>query len=143
MFLVSSSMRSSTLRAIPVTDLRAQDQGTQSMVGQRLRVVGFVGAEPVRKTAEESIHGKINVSHFAVVEGPLKVQIAYPDTLPDTFRKGGPVQVDGLYMSPGVMRAERVLTKCPSKYEVGEEPSASQGKKLSQAVRAPAPVASG
>ncbi|HEX8833634.1 MAG TPA: cytochrome c maturation protein CcmE, partial [Abditibacteriaceae bacterium] len=39
------------------------------------------------------------------------------DALPDTFRAGGPVQVDGTYAAPGSIEAEHVLTKCPSKYE--------------------------
>ena len=120
-FLVASSMKSNVLRSIPVADLRSKDGGSETMVGQRLRVVGFVGDQGVTKTQEKGAGGEADVCHFAVVEGSSRVLVAYADTLPDTFRKGGPVQVDGVYTAPGQMRAEHVLTKCPSKYESGEK----------------------
>ena len=118
--LISSSMRGAALQAIPVTDLRAKDATSQNYVGKRLRMVGFVGAQPLKKTSENSPEGAVSVSHFQVVEGKDAVMVSYTDALPDTFRKGGPVQVDGTYIAPGVMKADHVLTKCPSKYQEGE-----------------------
>ena len=119
-FLVTSSLQTGTLKAVPVTELRAAD-AHQSFVGKRLRVVGFVGKAPVKKTPTQTAGGVINVARFDVVEGAQKVLVSYTDALPDTFRAGGPVQVDGVYTSPGVMKADHVLTKCPSKYEAGKE----------------------
>ena len=119
-FLVVSSLQGGTLKSIPVADLRAADAKPGNFVGQRLRVVGFVGDKPVQKQPSQTPNGIVNIAHFDVVEGSVKVAVSYTDALPDTFRKGGPVQVDGVYVAPGVMKADHVLTKCPSKYQEGE-----------------------
>ena len=119
-FLVFSSLQAGTLKSIPVQDLRAADANPTKFVGQRLRMVGFVGQTPVKKTPSQTENGVINTAHFDVVEGKSVVKVAYTDALPDSFRAGGPVQVDGVYVAPGVMKADHVLTKCPSKYQEGE-----------------------
>lgn len=116
-FLVTSSLKSNTLKSVPVAELRAADTAPQNFVGQRLRMVGFVGPQKVVKTPQQSPHGVVNVHKFSVIEGKSAVMVSYTDALPDTFRAGGPVQVDGVYTAPGVMKADHVLTKCPSKYE--------------------------
>lgn len=120
-FLVTSSMRSGTLKSIPVAELRAADQKPGNFVGQRLRMVGFVGPEKVVKKPLQTDKGVVNQHNFSVIEGASKVAVTYTDALPETFRAGGPVQVDGVYVSPGVMKADHVLTKCPSKYEAEEK----------------------
>lgn len=124
-FLVTSSLKSGTLQSIPVAELRAADQKTENFVGQRLRMVGFVGPQKVVKVPQQTEQGVVNVHKFTVIEGKNAVAVSYTDALPDTFRAGGPVQVDGIYTAPGVMKADHVLTKCPSKYESGD-PKASK-----------------
>ena len=119
-FLVFSSLQAGTLKSIPVRDLRAADAKPGNFVGQRLRMVGFVGDKAVVKKPSQTAEGVINTAHFDVVEGETVVAVTYTDALPDTFRAGGPVQVDGVYIAPGVMKADHVLTKCPSKYQAGE-----------------------
>lgn len=117
--LVASSMKSSTLRAVPVGELSAADSSAQSFIGQNVRAVGWVSTEPVRRETVQTAAGTTFVHHFTVVDEDKKqkIRVAYRDALPDTFRPGAPVQVEGLYASAGQMRAEHVLTKCPSKYE--------------------------
>ena len=119
-FLVFSSLQAGTLKSIPVQELRAADATPHTFVKQRLRMVGFVGDKPVVKKPSQTENGVINTAHFDVVEGKTVVAVTYTDALPDTFRAGGPVQVDGVYVAPGVMKADHVLTKCPSKYQAGE-----------------------
>src|SRR5690606_2108842 len=53
-FLVAGGMQSSTLRAMPVSELLSSETRSQTHVGQRLRVVGFVGDEPVRRVTDSS-----------------------------------------------------------------------------------------
>lgn len=128
-FLVTSSLRSGTLQSVPVTQLRAADKAPKNYIGQRLRVVGFVGPQKVVKTPEQTDQGVVSINKFSVIEGKSTVAVSYSDALPDTFRAGGPVQVDGVYLSPGVMKADHVLTKCPSKYEAGEKPGGGKAGK--------------
>ncbi len=119
-FLVVSSLKAGTSQNVPVADLRAKDSSGDSFVGRHLRVVGFVGAAPVKFVPRQTDGGVVRESHFQVVEGKSTVAVSYTDALPDSFRAGGPVQIDGTYIAPGVLRAEHVLTKCPSKYKAGE-----------------------
>lgn len=130
-FLMVSSLKTGTTQNVPVGDLRAKDTSSQSFVGRHLRVVGFVGAGPVKYVPRQTNEGLVNESHFQVVEGKTTCAVSYTDALPDSFRAGGPVQIDGTYIAPGVLRAEHVLTKCPSKYQAGDKsakPMARQAK---------------
>ena len=131
-FLVVSSLQASSFKSIPVADLRAADAKPANFVGQRLRVVGFVGDKPVQKQPSQTANGIVNIAHFEVVEGKVKCAVSYSDALPDTFRAGGPVQIDGTYIAPGVIKADHVLTKCPSKYQEGE--GAVKGQETGAAV---------
>ena len=133
--LVSSSMKSSALRAIPVSDLCRADNTPTSYVGQRIRIVGWVDAAPVKKETVKTDNGMSVVHHFAVIDKDRKVQVQYQDALPDTFRAGAPVQVDGVYAAAGKMNAEHVLTKCPSKYET-EGPNSQNKKETKPALSA-------
>lgn len=115
--LVASSMKSSALRAVPVSDLCRADNTPQSFVGQRVRIVGWVDKTPVKKVPVKTENGMSVVHHFTVYDKDRKVKVQYQDALPDTFRADAPVQVDGVYSAAGQMNADNVLTKCPSKYE--------------------------
>jgi cytochrome c-type biogenesis protein CcmE len=120
-FLVAGGMKSNTLRAMPVSELMTSSNDAQ--IGQRLRVVGFVGQEPVRRVVDgnaESDGGKGSTQYFVVHDEDKKITVEYRDALPETFKAGLPVQVDGVYYAPGKLRADRVLTKCPSKYQAEE-----------------------
>ncbi len=125
-FLVFSSLQSGTLQSVPVGTLRAPGKEA-AYIGKRLRMVGFVGSQKVVKAPQQTDNGVINLQKFAVIDGKETVMVSYSDALPDTFRAGGPVQVDGIYTAPGQMRADHVLTKCPSKYQA--EAAANQNKK--------------
>ena len=118
-WLVTSSMRATTLRVVPVEELHRADNGGQAFVGQRLRVAGFISGEGAQKAFHKTSNGTVGASRFRVTDekGEAALLVEYRDALPDTFRKGGPVQVDGVYEAGGTMKAEHVFTKCPSKYE--------------------------
>jgi cytochrome c-type biogenesis protein CcmE len=55
-------------------------------------------------------------------EGARTMPVAYHRELPDTFKEGGEVVVEGTADADGVFQAKTLLAKCPSKYEKkGEE----------------------
>lgn len=124
--LIMGSMRSNTLRAMPVDQLLSQEG--QSMVGQRLRIAGYVGNAPVRRVKLETPQGTLEVKHFNVVYHGKIVAVTYQDALPDTFKAAMPVQVEGLYTAEGEMKADQVLTKCPSKYQAEQAEEAMKGR---------------
>ncbi len=116
-FLIATSLNSVAMKSLPVHELRAADSSPHSYVGQRLRVVGFVGKTPVKSIEKTTDSGIVKAHYFTVVDKEQTLNVTFHDALPDTFRAGGPVQVDGVYSAPGVIEADHVLTKCPSKYE--------------------------
>jgi len=78
---------------------------------QRVRLCGNVAAEnlaidPAGRSARFDLWGKN--SHVAV---------AYHGALPEMFRAGGVVVVEGVCDNQGVFQSDLILTKCASKYE--------------------------
>ena len=118
-FLIAGSLKTNTLQALPVGALRSADASETSLVGQRLRVRGFVSKKPIRRIVESgnAAGGAGSTQYFEIVDGKQSLAIEYRDVLPETCKPGSPVQAEGLYFAPGKLRAERVLTKCPSKYQ--------------------------
>lgn len=125
-FLIATSLNSVAMKSLPVHELRAADSSPHSYVGQRLRVVGFVGKKPVESRPMSTDSGTGTVHHFTVVDKGQTLNVIFQDALPDTFRADGPVQVDGVYSAPGVIEADHVLTKCPSKYEAESKANAQK-----------------
>lgn len=54
---------------------------------------------------------------FAITDGEREMQVAYAKELPDTFKAGAEVVVEGRVSPDGVFQASFLLAKCPSKYE--------------------------
>lgn len=54
---------------------------------------------------------------FAITDGSRSMPIAYARELPDTFKEGGEVVLEGTIDENGVFRARTLLAKCPSKYK--------------------------
>jgi cytochrome c-type biogenesis protein CcmE len=50
-------------------------------------------------------------------EGDMTMPVAYHRELPDTFKEGGEVVIEGTADTEGVFQAKSLLAKCPSKYE--------------------------
>jgi cytochrome c-type biogenesis protein CcmE len=48
------------------------------------------------------------------------------------FKAGLPVQVEGVYTAPGELKADQVLTKCPSKYQAEEAQNALKQERTSK-----------
>ena len=78
---------------------------------QRVRLCGNVSAEnlaidPAGRTARFDLLGKNS-----------RMTVAYHGVLPEMFRTGGVVVVEGACDSQGVFQSDLILTKCASKYE--------------------------
>ena len=75
-FLVVSSLQGGTLQAVPVAKLRATDGNPKNYVGKRLRMVGFVGAQKVTKSPQQTAQGVVTAHKFAVIEGKQSVMVS-------------------------------------------------------------------
>ena len=78
--------------------------------GQLVRVQGMVQAGTIeQKAADLSLK-------FIMVEGGGRLPIAYKGVVPDTFKAGGDIVVEGKLDPSGTFVATTLMPKCPSKY---------------------------
>ena len=78
---------------------------------QGLRVSGTVLAGSIDRNVDS-----LTVS-FAIVEDSETLSVVYTGVIPDTFKDGAGVVVEGELLRSGVFQAETILMKCPAKYE--------------------------
>ncbi len=98
--------------------------------GARSRVHGYVAADSIRRDVEAmAVHFRVQNTppHAGGESGPpLEVVLASLET-PDLFKDGAEVVVEGhLVAGDGgaVFEADKVLAKCPSKFEAAPADSA-------------------
>lgn len=58
--------------------------------------------------------------HFVLIDGKESVPVHYKGVVPDAFKYGVEVIVEGKFVDGKVFEATELLTKCPSKYESEE-----------------------
>ncbi len=85
------------------------------------RVHGFVVADSIAKDLPAG-HVDFEIHDEMATEMRLSVRLTSID-IPDLFKDGAEVVVEGHY-ADGRFIAERVMAKCPSKYEAREESEA-------------------
>lgn len=93
--------------------------------GKRFRVRG-----KVQEGTIEATPGQLEMK-FGIVHNDKLMTIAYDKPLPDTFKEGIEVIAEG-ELKGGVLVAENVIAKCPSKYE-GGPPTAKGGPEAPEA----------
>ena len=87
--------------------------GGDELVGEKFRVAGKV------------VNGSVVVGPGAAPDYSFKVSdetggiipVHYAKAVPDTFREGVDVVVEGQLVRPDLFEASHVIAKCPSKYE--------------------------
>ncbi|MFQ5708311.1 MAG: cytochrome c maturation protein CcmE [bacterium] len=81
-----------------------------------LRVKGKLVSGSLQKIDEK----KLEYS-FAIADEDQEMKVHYHGILPDTFKDGAEVIVEGKLSPQGYFAAQTVLAKCPSKYESSAE----------------------
>ena len=85
------------------------EQGS-STYGQNVRVNGWVSPGSVEQEL-----GSLTLK-FTMTEGEKSLPVVYHGVVPDAFKVGSEVVVEGYLNSDGVLQSETIMTKCPSKY---------------------------
>ena len=83
-------------------------QGTQ-VYGKSLRVNGTVTGNITNDISSLTLE-------FAIAEGGNSIPVVYKGTTPDNFGPDTDVVVGGTIDDSGVLHADSITTKCPSKY---------------------------
>jgi cytochrome c-type biogenesis protein CcmE len=107
-YLVISGFEGASVYYFTVSELQAKEAMT---AGKRVKVAGKVVDGSI-----EQDRGTMEV-RFRAEEGGHVIPVLYKGIVPDTFKDGAEVVVEGKRGSDGVFKAEMLLAKCPSKYE--------------------------
>ncbi len=106
-YLMYSSMEGATLYYLTPTELLNRSDVT---AGTDVRVGGIV------------VDGTVNFENstrtlsFTVGDDQTQIPVVYKGIIPDTFKEGIDVIVEGKLTPQGVFDAGTLLAKCPSKY---------------------------
>jgi cytochrome c-type biogenesis protein CcmE len=106
-YLAFMGFQSSATYYYTVSELK--DQGS-SAYGENVRIKGEVAPGSVE---QENVGGTLK---FTIIDGEESLPVAYDGVVPDTFKVGGEVVVEGKLDSGGTFQAYTLMPKCPSRY---------------------------
>lgn len=87
---------------------------TSSLADQTIRVSGIVAPDVER----DGLEMRFTITDNTGIDASLPV--VYTGAVPDTFKVGNQVVVEGEYTASGIFEAEAIVTKCGSKYVPAE-----------------------
>lgn len=105
-YLIFSAARGSAAYYLTVREVEQRDPSPRSV-----RVAGSVVGDSIVWDARD-----LRLA-FDIVDESGRLPVVYSGSLPDMFRDGAQVVVEGTLGSDGVFEARTMLLKCPSKYE--------------------------
>ncbi len=106
-YLVYANTQASAVYYMTVSELRHCTTCTT----QSVRVAGIVQPGSISRDDQK------NVLHFVITEGSQTLPVTYTGgVVPDIFRAGIQVVVEGYYTGSGPFQATTLLAKCPSKF---------------------------
>ncbi|MFC1981214.1 cytochrome c maturation protein CcmE [Chloroflexota bacterium] len=110
-FLIVLGLKSGATYYYEVNELFVQGS---SLDGKTVRVGGEVTPD-----VEHEV-GKLCFKIIDTVSQDTTLPVVYQGSVPDTFKVGRYVIVEGRYNPKGVFEATSIITKCPSKYQPEE-----------------------
>ncbi len=107
-YLVYANTQASAMYYMTVPELKRCTICTT----QSVRVAGVVQAGSIIRNDQQ---GSIS---FVISDGSNQtLPVTYNGVVPDIFRAGAQVVVEGRYSGQGAFHADTLLTKCPSKFQ--------------------------
>lgn len=110
--MIFSSMPSATSKEITITDIV---ESADKFEGDYIMTEGLLNKSSVKWNADD-----IELQFEILDENETSLTVFYEGVQPDNFTEDVIVIVEGFIGEDGVFEAEKVMTKCPSKYE-GED----------------------
>ena len=108
-YLAYTQIYKITLYYLTVSELK--EKGPSETSGEMVRVGGTVLDGSIQYNSEE---GNL---HFTVTDGESRLPVVYEGIAPNAFGPGVMVVVEGKYASEDRFEADKIMAKCPSKYE--------------------------
>jgi cytochrome c-type biogenesis protein CcmE len=117
-YLGFTAFQGASMYYLTVDELLARNDA----YGERVRVMGKVEDGSVVRNSET------NTLHFAVTDGDgTSLPVVYSGVVPDAFKQGADVVVEGSLTRAATFQADSLLVKCPSKYEAAPEDQVKEG----------------
>ncbi len=107
--VLAATLTFAGLRSSVVYFVRPSDLAEKAEEGQRIRIGGLVVDGTLRHEAD-------GVILFNVTDGAVEMQVRFVGLLPDLFREGQGVVVEGRWTPGQPFEAERVLAKHDENY---------------------------
>ncbi len=108
LFLTLTALKSSVTYFYTPQELAALDD----FPARPIRLGGLVADNSVRRLTQSSME----LVAFTVTDGASEIEVSYAGLLPDLFREGQGVVVQGRMTGPTTMTAENVLAKHDENY---------------------------
>jgi len=105
--LIFMGVRSAAMYHMEVSELLAQGSDAY---GEKVRL----GGDVVEGSVESGPSG--NETRFSITDGTKSLPVVYRGVVPDAFKPGADVVMDGALSPSGTFEATSLLAKCPSKY---------------------------
>ncbi len=112
-YLITTGINSTSKYFFTVDELMSQKT---SYAGAGLKIKGNVVNGSIVRDTDNYL--KIN---FAIEDKSSNLNVVYEGIIPDMFKDGQEVVVEGTLAQNGVFHANTLLTSCPSKYEAERE----------------------
>lgn len=118
-WLVLENTRSSSIRYFEVKEIAAE---AASLDGRQIRMRGKVKNGSINKD-RESLKVRFVIQDEL---GKTSYPVEYSGIVPDTFKDGSEVVVDGTFHRDATFEATMLQAKCPSKYEMQDRGTKGQ-----------------
>ena len=112
-YLAYSGIQETALYYLTVSELK--EKGFSSAYGESVRVNGSVLDGSIQWSSQEGI------LRFIISDGENELPVAYRGVAPDTFKSGAEVVVEGKYTEEDILEVDKIMAKCPSKYEAEQD----------------------
>jgi cytochrome c-type biogenesis protein CcmE len=112
-YLITMGISTTSQYFFTVDELMSQKV---SYAGTGLKVKGNVVTGSIARDSENFL--KVN---FSIEDKKSNLDVVYEGIIPDMFKDGQEVVVEGTLAKDGVFHANTLLTSCPSKYEAEKE----------------------
>jgi cytochrome c-type biogenesis protein CcmE len=118
-YLGFTAFQGASMYYLTVDELLARNEAAY---GERVRLMGKVEEGSIVRNSET------NTLHFAVTdEDGTSLPVVHSGLVPDAFKQGADVVVEGSLTRAGTFEADSLLVKCPSKYEAAPEDQVREG----------------
>jgi len=111
-YLVYSGIQKTALYYLTVSEFR--NRGDEAY-GEVVRVNGKVLDGSIQWNSQEG------ALYFTIIDQENILPIIHRGVAPDTFKGGAEVVVEGRYTPEDLFEADKIMAKCPSKYEAQKD----------------------